>query len=106
MSTDAAIALVTCPPENAEALAQTLVAERLAACVNIVPAITSVYRWKDSVQKDSEALLIIKTAQSRIEALKSAVLQHHPYELPEFITVNVTQGHAPYLQWLLDSSQA
>jgi periplasmic divalent cation tolerance protein len=104
MSADAAIAFVTCPPERAEALAQLLVEARVAACVNIVPAVRSVYVWKGELQKDGEALLLIKTAGTRIEELKATVLKHHPYELPEFITVNVTQGHAPYLQWLIDST--
>lgn len=104
MTADILIAFVTCPPDRADALAQVLVETRVAACVNIVPAVRSVYRWKDAVQTDGEALLMIKTAQARVEDLRQAVLKHHPYELPEFIAVKVAQGHAPYLQWVLDST--
>lgn len=101
---DACLALVSCPPERAEALARGLVEQRLAACVNILPAVQSVYRWQGAVQSDREALLVIKTATARIEDLRKAVLAVHPYELPEFIVVKLSDAHPPYLQWLLDSS--
>lgn len=97
------VVLVTCPPDQAEVLAATLVEARAAACVNIIPAMRSVYRWKGQVRKDGEALLLIKTSAGRFSALKELVLKHHLYELPEIIAVNVEQGHAPYLSWVLDS---
>lgn len=100
MSTDALVALVTCPPDRAQALADMLVEGRHAACVNIVPAIRSVYRWKGEVQRDDETLLVIKTRASHFDALKQAVLKHHPYELPEVIAVSVERGHQPYLDWI------
>src|ERR1043166_2500510 len=93
----ACIVLVTCPPDHAQALAYLLVEGRHAACVNVVPAIRSVYRWKGEVQRDDETLLVIKTRASHFEALKQAVLKNHPYELPEVIAVNVERGHQPYL---------
>lgn len=101
MSTPAILALVTCPQDQADSLAGALVAGRHAACVNVVPQVRSVYRWQDQVRRDDEALLIIKTAAARFDALKQAVLKLHPYELPEVIAVSVERGHQPYLDWLL-----
>lgn len=97
--------LVTCPPDKAEAIAQGLVEDRVAACVNVVPALRSVYRWKDGVQKDEEALLLVKTTRDRFDALKQAVLARHPYELPEVIAIPVDRGHAPYIDWVVESTR-
>ncbi|MCI0749277.1 MAG: divalent-cation tolerance protein CutA [Nevskiales bacterium] len=102
---DALVVLITCPPDKAEALAQALVEERLAACVNRVPNVHSVYRWKGAVQQDAETLLVVKTTRSRFVALKQAVLKRHPYELPEVIAVSVDQGHTPYLDWIAESTR-
>lgn len=100
----AMLALSTCPGDAAEAVASALVESGLAACVNIVPRVLSVYRWQGQLQRDDEALLLIKTAESRIEALKQRLLALHPYELPEFIAVKVDTGHRAYLEWLLRNS--
>ncbi len=100
VSTDIAIALVTCPPERAGALATALVEARVAACVNIVPVVRSLYRWQDQVHDDAEALLLIKHPRDGFAALKAAVLAHHPYELPEVIAVGVDEAHQPYLDWI------
>jgi len=97
------LVLVTCPPAEAHALAEVLVRERVAACVNIVPKISSVYRWKNEIKQDEEALLIIKAAATDFEKLKLTVLAHHPYELPEIIAVNPVEGHKPYLDWILET---
>jgi periplasmic divalent cation tolerance protein len=103
------LVLVTCPPDAAPALAEVLVNERVAACVNIVPQLQSVYRWeKDGsteVRSDNESLLIIKTPVVNFAALKQAILARHPYELPEILAVNPADGHAPYLSWVLSSCQ-
>ncbi len=104
MAKDVLVVLVTCPPDKAQAIAGALVEERVAACVNVVPSLSSVYRWKGAVHVDSEALLLVKTTRDRFEALKQAVLRHHPYELPEVIAVPVDLGHAPYLEWVIESS--
>lgn len=101
----AALAFVTCPASAADALARALVDDGIAACVNIVPQVRSVYRWKGQVCADEEALLLIKHRASSFEALRQAVLERHPYELPEIIAVDVDHGHAAYLAWLLDSAR-
>ena len=99
------VVLVTCPPAQAEALAQGLVEDRVAACVNVVPALRSVYRWKDGVQKDDEALLLVKTTRDRFDALKQAVLARHPGLLPEVIAIPVDRGHTPYIDWVMESTR-
>jgi periplasmic divalent cation tolerance protein len=104
MAKDVLVVLVTCPPDKAQAIAGALVEERVAACVNVVPSLSSVYRWNGAVHVDSEALLIVKSTRDRFEALKQAVLRHHPYELPEVIAVPVDRGHTPYLEWVIESS--
>ncbi|MES0873550.1 divalent-cation tolerance protein CutA [Sinimarinibacterium thermocellulolyticum] len=96
-----ALALVTCPPDRADALATALVEAGVAACVNIVPQIRSVYRWDGKLCRDDEALLLIKHRADRFDALREAVLARHPYELPEIIAVDLDRGHAPYLDWVL-----
>jgi periplasmic divalent cation tolerance protein len=105
MAPDVLVVLVTCPPGNAQALADTLVEQRVAACVNIVPGLQSVYRWKGEVERESESLLVVKTTGDRFEALKRAVLEHHPYELPEVVAIPVEKGHTPYLEWVVESTR-
>jgi periplasmic divalent cation tolerance protein len=88
---------------DGQALARTLVAERLAACVNVLPVMTSVYRWKGQVEQDQERQLVIKTTPDRVEALQSRVRELHAYELPEFLVVNADSGSAAYLAWVTES---
>jgi periplasmic divalent cation tolerance protein len=91
----------TCPnAESAQHLADALVGESLAACVNRIPGIRSTYRWKGEVTTDTEELLLIKTTIERFEALKERLLALHPYELPELIAVPVERGHTAYLDWV------
>lgn len=97
------LVLVTCPVDSAETLARALVEARVAACVNVLPSVTSLYRWKGEVSRDAEALLLIKTTGAGFEALRREVLSHHPYELPEVIALDVSDGHAPYLEWIAAS---
>ena len=104
MAKDVLVVLVTCPPDKAQGIADALVEERVAACVNVVPSLRSVYRWKGALHHDEEAMLLVKTTKDRFEALKQAVLRHHPYELPEVIAVPVDRGHTPYLEWVIESS--
>jgi periplasmic divalent cation tolerance protein len=86
--------------EEAEHLAETLVSERLAACVNIVAGATSVYHWEGIVHKDPEWLLIAKTHANRLESLIQRVPQIHNYDLPEVIALPVTGGSEAYLRWI------
>lgn len=102
-ATDMAITLVSCPPEHAERLAQSLVDARLAACVNVLPQMRSVYRWRDAVEHADEALLLIKHPAARFDALRAAVLDAHPYELPEIVAVSIDKVHPPYLDWIIAS---
>ena len=86
--------------ESAEILARSLVEERLAACVNILPPCRSVYRWKGSVEWADEVPLLIKTTQARYDALAAAIIAHHPYATPEIIALPVTRGLPDYLSWV------
>ena len=103
MSDTVLLCYCTCPDvASAQKLAEALVGERLAACVNRIPGIASTYRWKTKVVTDSEELLLIKTTTSQFPALKERLLALHPYELPELIAVPVVAGHSPYLDWVRD----
>ena len=94
----------TCPnPEIAEQLATLLVEQRLAACINIIPGLTSIYRWQGKLEKDTEVLLLIKTTLDRYHAVESTIQRHHPYELPEIIAVTVEDGSPDYLRWITSS---
>jgi len=88
---------------DAAALAHALVELRVAACVNIVPKITSVYRWQDRVEHDGEQLLIIKTADERVDALRDELFKRHPYGVPEFVVVAISETSQAYGAWLLDA---
>ena len=85
---------------DAAQLARTLVDEQLAACVNVLPAMQSVYQWQGLVHVDDERQLVIKTSASRIEALELRVRALHPYELPEWLVLDVASGSQAYLDWL------
>jgi periplasmic divalent cation tolerance protein len=89
--------------EDAERIARALVERRLAACVNVVPGVVSVYRWKGAVERDEERLLVIKTRAERLEDLRRALVELHPYEVPELLALPVEAGHGPYLAWLDES---
>ena len=100
------IALTTLPADgDAEQLAQRLVEEKLAACVSILPPMRSVYRWKGAVERADERQLLIKTTTERVAELEARLRQLHPYDVPEFIVLPITQGSAPYLSWLSDSTK-
>ena len=87
--------------EEANQIAELLVSVRLAACVQILPEIESVYRWQGEVKREKEILLLAKTTRSRFDELESKVRAMHSYETPEIIAVPVTGSSAPYLGWLL-----
>jgi periplasmic divalent cation tolerance protein len=87
--------------EEAEAIGAALVAERLAACVNIVPGITSIYRWQGEVHRDGEWLLVVKSRRDVLDELVQRVRELHSYDLPETIALPLVGGSAPYLAWLV-----
>ena len=89
--------------EDAESIALALVEKGLAACVNVVPGISSTYRWKGKVEHSDEALLVIKTRGERLEEVKAAVLEAHTYEVPELVALPIEDGLPPYLEWLASS---
>ena len=84
-------------------LARELVEARLAACVNIVPGVESVYRWEGKVAEDGEKLLLIKTTDERVDELQKALLAKHPYDVPEFVVITPDDVRGAYREWLLDS---
>ncbi len=94
------VLITTAPPGEARNLARTLVEERLAACVNLVPGLRSIYRWKDAVADDPETLLVIKTSRDRMDDLATRLGERHPYEVPELLAFTPESGLAPYLAWL------
>lgn len=99
------IVLCTCPNDQAAAvIADKLVVEGLAACVNIVPDVMSVYRWQGKIEHDSESLLIIKTRRDCYQELEVMIQQLHPYELPEIIAVSIEHGLSGYLEWIDQST--
>lgn len=95
------VVLVTAPDAEAGAeLARAVVGERLAACVNVVPGVRSIYRWNEAVQEDDEVLLVLKTTDERLEALTERVIALHPYDVPEVLALPDAGGSAAYRAWL------
>ncbi len=100
-TTDVHVAFCTCPDAaTAESLAAELVESGLAACVNILPGVRSIYRWQGKLARDEEALMMIKTTGARLDALVARVLELHPYDVPEVICHPITAGHDHYLDWV------
>lgn len=98
------VALVTCgSKEEARKIAEALVSERLAACVNVVTGVESCYRWEGAVNWDPEILLVIKTTAENIGKVRDRVLAEHSYDLPEFIAFQIDDGSPEYLEWIRDS---
>jgi len=106
MSTETLLVLCTCPDkEVAELLATRLVKTGLAACVNRVPGITSVYKWQGEMESNSEELLLIKTPASAWDELEREIKRLHPYELPEIIAIPISKGSEAYLDWIRESAR-
>ncbi len=87
--------------DKGKLLARQIIEEHLAACCNIVPGITSIYRWKDELCEDQECLLVIKTTETRYKQLSEFILQQHIYEIPELIALPVTHSTQEYLSWVI-----
>lgn len=95
------IILCTCPDQNtASAIADRLISENLAACVNIVPGMTSIYRWQDRIETAQEHLLLVKTRRDIYQSVEQAIRLNHPYELPEIISVSLENALPEYLEWI------
>jgi len=106
-TTDSGIAIVLTTlgaGADAAAFARTLVEERLAACVNVIGPVTSIYRWNGKVEQDAEQQLVIKTTIARLEALEARVKALHPYDVPEFLVLRAVGGSDAYLAWVRDSA--
>ena len=104
MPTEPRIGLCTVPDQDtATHIARALVTEQLAACVNIIPAIQSVYRWEGAIEQDEELLLLIKTSAAVWPRLETRILALHPYELPEIISVRIQDGNNNYLNWITNN---
>lgn len=98
---EALLILTNCPDEeSANAIALAVVEQKLAACVNILPRVQSVYRWQGAVEAASEIPLLIKSTAERYPALEAAIRERHPYETPEIIAVPISAGLPAYLNWL------
>ncbi len=101
MASQTLLLLCNCPDrEIAHKLASELVERRLAACVNLLPGVTSVYLWQEQLESAEEVTLLIKTTRQRYEDVEAAILELHPYELPEIIAVPVELGFSGYLNWV------
>ena len=101
METNCVVVLTTIGSgADAQTLASVLVHERLAACVNVLPEMESIYRWKGGVESERERQVVIKTSADRVPALQARLHQLHPYELPEFIVLAVCDGSEKYLEWI------
>jgi periplasmic divalent cation tolerance protein len=100
------LVLTTLPADgDAEALARALVDERLAACVNILPPMRSIYTWKGATEHADERQLLIKTATHRVKALETRLRDLHPYDVPEFLVISILEGSGDYLSWVADSTR-
>jgi len=95
------IVLVTAPPREAEKIARTLLKERLIACANLLPGVTSLYWWEGKVQRDGETLMVMKAPARYVKKLLKRVKQLHSYLVPEFLTIAPLEGNPDYLAWVL-----
>lgn len=99
--TDKIIVLSTCSSEReARLIARQLIENKLAACVNITPGISSIYRWKGTIQEDSECLLLIKSRRDLFEQLRSELVKIHSYDVPEIVAFSMVDGSEAYLNWM------
>lgn len=101
LSSSVVAVLTTAPDlEVAQRLGGVVVEERLAACANVVPGVTSIFWWNGALEREREVLVIFKTTNERVEALRQRVVELHPYDVPEVLAVTVDKGHEAYLDWV------
>lgn len=99
------LVLTTCPDlPSAHHIADLLIAENLAACVNIIPSMVSIYKWQGEVEQSQESQLFIKTVERNVGKIESILAEHHPYDVPELIVVNIETGSEAYLAWLTENT--
>jgi periplasmic divalent cation tolerance protein len=102
---DFVIVLTTFPLDrDADQFARTLVEERLAACVNVLPAMTSIYSWKGSIEKSDERQIVIKTSSGRVRELENRLKALHPYDVAEFVVIPIAEGSPEYLAWIAENT--
>jgi periplasmic divalent cation tolerance protein len=100
------VVFITAPnEEEAAGIAKALIGEKLAACVNIVKNVRSIYRWKGKIEDDAEVIMIVKTQKKLFNALCERVKKLHSYDVPEVISLPITEGSKDYLAWLIESTQ-
>jgi periplasmic divalent cation tolerance protein len=106
MTPEYVVVLTTLPSDaDGDAFAHRLIEERLAACVNLLPVMDSVYRWEGRIERDVERQVVIKTARERLADLWERVREMHPYEVPEFLVLPIADGNDAYLAWVGDSTR-
>lgn len=97
------VVLITTPKDKGEEIANLIVERKLGACVNVVPEVRSIYWWKGNIERDTEALLVVKTSSSKFPQLLKEVKEAHPYTVPEIIALPIVAGNEDYLRWIDDS---
>lgn len=103
---DCVIVLTTLPAEaDAAAMAEALIEARLAACVNVLPVMESIYRWKGAIERDRERQMVIKTSRQQVDGLWQHLRDLHPYDVPEFVVLPIVDGSEPYLRWIGESTR-
>jgi periplasmic divalent cation tolerance protein len=103
MTDEYVVVLTTLPPDaNGAAFARSIVEHRLAACVNLLPVMESVYRWEGSIEQETERQVVIKTSRDRVAALWERVRELHPYDVPEFLVLPIVDGNDAYLRWVAE----
>ncbi len=104
---DILVVLSTFPEaDTATRIGRVLVEEALAACVNVVPGIRSIYAWRGAVQDEPEVLMIVKTTSARLPQLRDRLLELHPYDLPEVVALSTAGGHDAYFRWVAEATRA
>ncbi|EDP75417.1 divalent-cation tolerance protein CutA [Hydrogenivirga sp. 128-5-R1-1] len=97
------VVLITTPVEKGEEIADFIVENKLGACVNVVPEVKSTYWWKGNIERDREALLVVKTSFKKFEELRERVKEVHPYTVPEIVALPIVAGNTDYLNWIEES---
>ncbi len=100
------IILTTTSPADAPQLARALLEERVIACCNVLPSVSSMYWWKGEIATDTEALLVLKTAAEQVDAAVRRIAELHPYEVPEIVVIPVESAFEPYVNWVRESCRA